>query len=200
MKKAIPWILLAVLAFLFASDHFKGKADLEKLLEPYKIQKANDAIVIAGLRKDVGARDENIGLLNGELDSNATVIEALKKAREDSDAALVEARKGWDAFSLECQAKLHEVDNAWARKFSLAEEEIRKWEEREKVWVKKEGEYKIKVEDLEGIIQAKDRTNLACENAQKDVARALIKERRTSRLKTWVAVGAGAVGFFAGRA
>jgi hypothetical protein len=200
MKTIIPWILLLILSAIFLADHFSGKPDLEKLLAPYKEQKLKDDKVIADLRADIVVRDENIGQLNGELDSNATVIEAFKKKAAVAETAVIEARKGWAAFSIEAQAKLQELDNAWSAKFSVAQEEIQKWGEREKVWQRKDVEYQAKVSDLEGIIKAKDRTNVACENAQKDIGKALVKERRASRLKTWIAVGAGAVGFFAGRA
>ncbi len=200
MKKLIPWVIIVILAGLLVGGHFKGKADLEKLLEPYRIQKANDAIVISDLRKDVEARDDKINQLDGELDSNATVIEALKKKAVDAEADVVEARKGWGEFSLAAQAKLKELDDAWAKRFSLAQDEIKKWEEREKTWQKKEGEYKAKVADLEEITRVQDRTNAACEKVQKDFGNELIKARRASRLKTWVAVGLGVAGFFAGRA
>ncbi len=200
MKKLIPWAIIVVLVGLLVGGHFKGKADLEKLLEPYRVQKAADEVTIAGLREDLKTRDDNIDQLNGELDSNATVIEALKKKAVDAEADVVEARKGWGEFSLAAQAKLKELDDAWAKRFSLAQDEIKKWEEREKTWQKKEGEYKLKVADLEEIIKTKDRTIVACEKAQKDVGNELIKARRASRLKTWVAVGLGVAGFFAGRA
>ncbi len=200
MKKLIPWILLVALSAFFLVDHFKGKADLEKLLEPYRVQKAADEVTIAGLREDLKTRDDNIDQLNGELDSNATVIEALKKKAVDAEADVVEARKGWGEFSLAAQAKLKELDDAWAKKFSLAQDEIKEWKKREGLWKAKEIEYLGKVSDLEEIIRAKDRTNAACEKAQKDVGDELIKARRASRLKTWVAVGLGVAGFFAGRA
>ncbi len=200
MKKLIPWILLAALSAFLLVDHFKGKADLEKILEPYRIQKAADALVIADLQKDLKTRDDNIDQLNGELDSNATVIEALKKKAVDAEADVVEARKGWGEFSLAARAKLKELDDAWAKRFSLAQDEIKEWKKREGLWKAKEIEYLGKVSDLEEIIKAKDRTNAACEKAQKDVGNELIKARRASRLKTWVAVGLGVAGFFAGRA
>jgi hypothetical protein len=200
MKKFIPWIIIGVLAAFFVADHFNGKADLAKIEEAYKVQKANDDVVIAYLQKDLKARDETIGQLNGELDSNATVIEALKKKAVDAEAGIVEARKGWEKFSLEAQAKLRELDNAWSAKFTLAQGEIIEWEKREVIWKAKETEYQLKVSGLEGIIKAKDRTNEACENAQKEIARDLIRERRASRLKTLAAVGAGILGFVAGQA
>jgi hypothetical protein len=200
MKTIIPWVILLALTALFVADHFNGKADLAKMEEAYQEKKAADAKVIAGLRADIEMRDENIGQLNGELDSNAMVIEALKKKAVDAEAGLVAARKGWKEFSLEAQAKLHELDNAWSAKFSLAQEEIKKWEGREVIWKAKEVEYQAKVSDLEAIVVAKDRTNAACEATQKDIAKALIRERRASRLKNWIAGGVGVLGYALGKA
>lgn len=200
MKKAFPWILAAVLAGLLLAEHFRGKADLAKIEEDYRVEKANSEVVIGDLRKDIAARDDNINQLNGELDSNATVIAALKKQKDDAEGAVVNARKGWDAFSLEAQAKLKELDDAWSARFSLAQAEIKRWEDREKVWKKKDIEYQAKVADLEGIIAAKDLIIVACEKAKGDIARDLIRERRASRLKNWVALGAGALGYALGKA
>ena len=62
---------------------------------------------------------EQTALLQGSIDSANTIIAKLEEGKADAEAALNKAREGWDALSAEAQAKLHELDAAWAKKFNI---------------------------------------------------------------------------------
>ncbi len=63
--------------------------------------------------------EQDITLLQGSIDSANTIIANLEEGKADAEAVLSKARQGWDALSAEAQAKLHELDAAWAKKFDI---------------------------------------------------------------------------------
>ena len=63
-------------------------------------------------------REQN-ALLQSSIDSANTIIAHLEEGKADAEAALKKARQGWDTLSAEAQAKLHELDTAWSKKFDI---------------------------------------------------------------------------------
>ncbi len=91
-------------------EYWKGSyAELKRIT-------ATDEFVKLKIITDL--REQN-ALLQSSIDSANTIIAHLEEGKADAEAALTKAREGWDALSAEAQSKLHELDEAWAKKFDI---------------------------------------------------------------------------------
>ena len=199
MKKAFPWIIVGViLAFLFA-DWSNSKRKFKDVEREHKESKQISETTIALLNKKVEDKETKIGEINTDLDSANAAIVKLEAEKDKAVAEVAEARKGWEAFSLECRNKLADLDSAWATAFNLSQQEIAKLKEQVKLADERDLYRLGQILDQKNIIAEKDKQNLACEKAQKEIASMYLAEKRASRLKTATMVGLGVAGFVLGR-
>ena len=199
MKKAFPWIIVGViLAFLFA-DWSNSKRKFKDVEREHKESKQISETTIALLNKKVEDKETKIGEINTDLDSANAAIVKLEAEKDKAVAEVAEARKGWEAFSLECRNKLADLDSAWATAFNLSQQEIAKLKEQVKLADERDLYRLGQILDQKNIIAEKDKQNSACEKAQKEIASMYLAEKRASRLKTAAMVGLGVAGFVLGR-
>jgi hypothetical protein len=124
MFKKYKWPIIAVGVFIIGAiyvlwnppstkvkyEYWKGSyAELKRIT-------ATDEFVKLKIITDL--REQN-ALLQSSIDSANTIIAHLEEGKADAEAALTKAREGWDALSAEAQSKLHELDEAWAKKFDI---------------------------------------------------------------------------------
>ena len=124
MLKKYKWPIIAVGVFIIGAiyvlwnppstkvkyEYWKGSyAELKRIT-------ATDEFVKLKIITDL--REQN-ALLQSSIDSANTIIAHLEEGKADAEAALTKAREGWDALSAEAQSKLHELDEAWAKKFDI---------------------------------------------------------------------------------
>ncbi|MFA5378622.1 MAG: hypothetical protein WC455_22905 [Dehalococcoidia bacterium] len=127
----IPTVLLigiilllgGILAFYVVCDRPSKNEQIAKWKGAYEEQlavtQADHAIsdkIIADIKKQNAE-------LQGHIDSAYTVISSLEASKEKAEADLTAARQGWGAFTIEAQAALTNLDNAWAKKFSILEDQ-----------------------------------------------------------------------------
>ena len=199
MKKAFPWIIVGViLAFLFA-DWSNSKRKFKDVEREHKESKQISETTIALLNKKVKDKETKIGEINTDLDSANAAIVKLEAEKDKAVAEVAEARKGWEAFSLECRNKLADLDSAWATAFNLSQQEIAKLKEQVKLADERDLYRLGQILDQKNIIAEKDKQNSACEKAQKEIASMYLAEKRASRLKTAAMVGLCVAGFVLGR-
>ena len=153
-------------------------------------------MTIALKNKELAKKEDRIAAINGALDSANTVIAKKEQDLIKAQGQVVEARKGWAAFSIECQAKLAEVDSAWAASFALSQQEVAKLKEQMKLTDDRDLLRQGEILDLRKIIEAKDRVITGCEAAQKDIVRACLKQKNRGQLET---AGGFVLGFILGK-
>jgi hypothetical protein len=156
VKKYLPYILgcAAVLwGSVFTARACKITDRYSELKGAYEqMQKAYEADAII---KDslVAAKEQAIKDLSNQILKSEETIGHMTTAIGQRDKELADIRKTWAGFSLECQAKLNELDNAWSAKFTL----------------------------LEGVVQEKDK-QIAAISGKYD-AQVVISETYKSRVK-----------------
>ena len=124
MLKKYKWPIIAVGVFIIGAIYVlwnppSTKDALEYWRGSYNELKritATDEFIKLKVITDL--REQN-ALLQGSIDSANTIIAHLEEGKADAEAALKKARQGWDTLSAEAQAKLHELDAAWAAKFDI---------------------------------------------------------------------------------
>lgn len=124
--------LLVILAIVAAGafvwrDIYQDRAaesSLREMEAREKLSKANWTMSKKILADVEATADSKIMELQGALDSSATHVAKLESRIEDSDKELATLRKSWGNLSLSCQGALKELDETWAKKFSLAQDEI----------------------------------------------------------------------------
>lgn len=195
MKQVIPWVLLVVVICLWFGDRSSLKNDLAKVEKVYLEEKSIHETTIAMKDKEISEKEDKISEINGALDSANTVIANLEGDVQDALVDVAEARKGWEAFSLECRAKLKELDTSWSLPFSLAQEEIAKLKEQIKLADERDLLRQGEILDLRSIIDEKDKIISGCEAAQKDIVKACLKDKQKASLignvKSAVTLGLG---------
>jgi hypothetical protein len=200
MKKAFPWILLVVVIFLWFGDRSGLKNDLAKIEKASLEQKAVSETTIALKDKEIAEKEDRIAEINGLNDSLNTIIAKLEGDVQDALGDVAEARKGWEAFSLECQVKLNELDSSWSATFSLQVAEIAKLKEQVRLADDRDLLRQGEILDLKSIISEKDKIISGCEAAQKDIVRACLKDKQKANLKGNLKTSLGFVaGFIFGK-
>ena len=200
MKTWLPWILLVVIVFFWLGSRASLMNDLAKIEKAYVEERAISETTIALKDKEIAKKEDRIAEINGALDSANTVIAKLEGDVQDALGDVAEARKGWEAFSLECQVKLNELDSSWSATFSLQADEIAKLKEQVRLAEDRDLQRQGQILDLRSIISEKDKIISGCENAQKDIVRACLKDKARSKLKIGGGFLAGfASGFISGR-
>jgi len=84
------------------------------------IAEANEQIKLATIAELEGKNS----LLQGSIDSANTIIAQLEQDVVEAEVEVAEARKGWDKFSVECQAKLKTLDLSWSAVHEIDRKEI----------------------------------------------------------------------------
>jgi hypothetical protein len=135
-------------------------------------------------------REQN-ALLQLSIDSANTVIAHLEEGKADAEAALNKAREGWDALSAEAQAKLHELDAAWAKKFDILQGQ---YDEQERVNfdLKTQCQNEIKVSDkYKSLWEGEKNLRLKCEQGTHLADKRIGSLSR--QVKLWKGIGVAAV-------
>jgi ABC-type sugar transport system substrate-binding protein len=150
--------------------------------------------------KQVYAADEQIklatiaelegqnALLQGSIDSANTVIARLEEGKADAEAALNKAREGWDALSAEAQAKLHELDDAWSKKFDILQGQ---YDEQEKVVFSLTKQYQaaLSIGDTYKVLwEGEKNLRLKCEQGIHLADKRIASLQRTVRLTRYAAL------------
>ena len=91
-------------------NYWRGQYEEQK-----KVAMADAQIKLATIAELEGRN----ALLQGSIDSANTIIAQKEQENAQANVALANAHKGWAAFSAEAQAKLKELDDAWAAKFDV---------------------------------------------------------------------------------
>jgi len=91
-------------------NYWRGQYEEQK-----KVAMADAQIKLATIAELEGQN----ALLQGSIDSANTIIAQKEQENAQANVALANAHKGWAAFSAEAQAKLKELDDAWAAKFDI---------------------------------------------------------------------------------
>jgi len=91
-------------------NYWRGQYEEQK-----KVAMADAQIKLATIAELEGQN----ALLQGSIDSANTIIAQKEQENAQANVALANAHKGWAAFSAEAQAKLKELDDAWAAKFDV---------------------------------------------------------------------------------
>lgn len=130
MLKKYRWHILGGFLFLIAVSYVV--CDRASLQDKYnywrgaytnlsQITKANEKIKL-GTIIDLQAQIKG---LNKAGEESKKKIAELEKGKVQSDAALMTAREGWAALSVEAQAKLVALDRAWANKFDILSQQYK---------------------------------------------------------------------------
>lgn len=197
--KYLGFPLLMLVLGLFAGYYWtdqKAKASLAAVNEEFNALKLSTGETIANLNKAIESKTAKIDELNGALDSSATVIANLEGDVTEALGDVEEARKGWAAFSVECQKKLGDLDASWAGAFQLSQQEVAQLKESVKLLDEKTLYQDGIILDQRKIIEDKDRVIAGCEKAKDSISSLYSKERRRGKGKTLVAV-LGTIGGFA---
>jgi len=200
MSKWLPWVFLVVIVFFWLGNRANLMNDLAKIEKASLEEKAIHEVAIGMKEKELAEKEDRIAEINGALDSANTVIAKLEGDVQDALGDVAEARKGWEAFSLECQAKLKELDASWSATFNLSLDTIAKLKEQVRLADDRDLQRQGQILDLRSIIVEKDKIISGCEAAQKDIVRACLKDKARSNLKIGGGFLAGfASGFVSGR-
>ena len=118
--------LVAAVAFVL-SDFYKDRAKESSLREieaREKLSKADLALAKKNNANIEARAEAKIAELQGNLDSNAKYISNLEASKIDNDRNLVALRESWKGLDLVCQGKLKELDEAWGKNLTIANQEI----------------------------------------------------------------------------
>jgi hypothetical protein len=96
-------------------NYWRGQYDEQK-----KVAMADAQIKLATIAELEGQN----ALLQSSIDSANTIIVGLEEDVADAEAEVADARKGWDKFSVECQAKLKELDLSWSSVHEIDRKEM----------------------------------------------------------------------------
>jgi hypothetical protein len=132
MLKKYKWPIIAGLAIIIGAIYVlwnppSTKDALEYWRGSYNELKritATDEFIKLKVITDL--REQN-SLLQSSIDSANTIIANLEQDVVVAEVAVAEARKGWAAFSTECQAKLKELDLSWSAVHKIDREEIEQY-------------------------------------------------------------------------
>ncbi len=132
MLKKYKWPIIAVGVFIVGAVYVlwnppSTKDRLEYWRGSYNELKritATDEFIKLKVITDL--REQN-SLLQSSIDSANTIIANLEQDVVVAEVAVAEARKGWAAFSTECQAKLKELDLSWSAVHKIDREEIEQY-------------------------------------------------------------------------
>jgi hypothetical protein len=126
LNKIPKWTLLAISGLLIVLALFYVVCDRPSLVHKIDVwqgqyeaeRKFNDANTAIHLQV-IDDQQEQIAELMGAVDSSNTVIANLEAGKDQAEADLADARKGWTELSADAQAKLRALDQAWTVKFNL---------------------------------------------------------------------------------
>jgi hypothetical protein len=91
-------------------NYWRGQYEEQK-----KVAMADAQIKLATIAELEGQN----ALLQSSIDSANTIIAQKEQENAQANTDLANARKGWGAYTAEAQAKLKELDDAWATKFDI---------------------------------------------------------------------------------
>ncbi len=134
-------------------------------------------------------REQN-SLLQGSIDSANTIIAKKEAEKEAAEIELKKAHQGWDAFSVEAQAKLHELDVAWAKKFDILQGQ---YDEQAKVVFSLTKQYQaaISIGDTYKLLWESEKSlRLKCEQGIHLADKRIASLQRTVRLTRYAALAA----------
>jgi len=177
---------LALGAFIL-SDFYDRKALRSSFDELEARERLSKASYLSAKKKQAdleASLNLEINNLRGQVDSNASQIAHLESGKEEADKQLATIRKSFKGLDLVCQGKLKELDQAWAKKFSLAYQEITilKEDKRllEEIIVKKD---EI-IASLHFTLAAAEDRIASCESISKTLAGKYMRAKTVSNLKT----------------
>jgi chromosome segregation ATPase len=199
MKKYLPYILIgaAVLwGIVFTTRACKITDSYSKLKGEYEsMRKVYDADAIL---KDslIAAKEKAIADLSKQILDSEKEIGHLTTLIGQRDADLAALRQSWGNLSLECQGKLHELDNAWGAKYTLLEgvvqekdKQIADWAGKYDAQVTISETYQSRVKDAEQLLRVSESLNKTLETKYK------ILKVKSSFKTVAVAAAVGFVGY-----
>jgi chromosome segregation ATPase len=186
--KTLLVILALVAAGAFILSDFYGdratKVSLRELESREKVSKVIYAKAIKEMIAKESQADAKIAELNGHLDSNAKYISALESDKINADKELARLRESWGGLDIACQGRLKELDNAWGKKFSLAQEEVSILKEDKRLLRLQLVEKDTIIASLHATLSAADDRIKGLEATVATITGKYIRARNTGYLKT----------------
>jgi len=191
-SRIIYWIALGLaLAFGVAvCDGLKIRDKASVAAGQYQgalaVAKANEAVLTLQIAK----MNEVVGQQNAIIAEKNEAIGHMTNAIGQKDKELDKIRGTWSTLSAECQAKLHELDTAWAQKFSLSEAIIAEKDKIISAWAVKYDAQVTISESWKQKYENELHLRTLAENGWNTVNKKLKKQAIASNVKTGIIIAA----------
>ena len=140
MKKCLPWIIVGTIlcgGIILSARACKITDKYSRLVGQYTEMKrvyAADAILKDTL---IAAKEQAIKDLSNQLLKSEEAIGHMTTAIGQRDRELDSIRNTWANLSVECQGKLHELDDTWGAKYTLLEGVVQEKDKQISAWAGK---------------------------------------------------------------